>query len=468
MARALIERALEQARIDPTRTAVRSAAGDRMRTRADVITEARRLAAELDRTTEAGATILVQGPSGAGFHAAVLAIWGSGRRALPIGPLNEADVMGLITAHRPGARIVTEAGHEPTGRSHLPILEASFEPSEQLGTLDRGEHASLLLQSSGTIGRPRVSLREALAIDRVAATLHATIGLTEEDRVLSALPMHHAYGIEHAVMLPILAGSEVIQMPKLEIDVATERLVSDATVLPAVPPTIDALASSPVPSTSLRLAYTAGSPLPVATRERFESVWGVKVGDLYGASEVGTITWGLDGRTTPVRGVDVQLADDGELMVRSDAMFVGYLDDSETAPCRERIAEGWFLTGDLARIEEDGTVELIGRARLQFDVGGLKVNPNDVEDVLREHPAVVEVMVSPLPLSETVNRVQARIVTRPDHEGDEAAFLESLRKHARAHLPPHQVPRRIEIVDALPRTPSGKLIRSQPPVDQPA
>ena len=280
--------------------------------------------------------------------------------------------------------------------------------------------------------------------------------------------MHHAYGIEHAVLLPIMAGAEVIQMPKLEIDVATRRLVADATVLPAVPPTIEALATNPIPETSLRLAYTAGSPLPHATRERFEASWGVRVGDLYGASEVGTITWGFDGRTTPVRGVEVRLADDGELMVRSDAMFVGYLDAFDTPPSRDRILDGWFLSGDLARIEEDDTVRLIGRARLQFDVGGLKVNPNDVEDVLREHPAVAEVLVAPLPLSETVNRVHARVVTHGGQGEDETALLASLNEHARTHLPPHQVPRRIQFVDALPRTASGKLIRSQALVDRSA
>ena len=165
-------------------------------------------------------------------------------------------------------------------------------------------------------------------------------------------------------------------------------------------------------------------------------------------------------------GVEVRRADDGELMVRSDAMFLGYLDRAGDDPSRERIRDGWFLTGDLARIEPPDEVRLIGRARLQFDVGGLKVNPNDVEDVLREHPEVAEVMVAPLPLSDTVNRVHARIVPTPDADPDPKALIASINAHARRQLPPHQAPRRIQLVDALPRTASGKLIRSQAaPID---
>lgn len=462
MARALIARATALADHAPDRPAVRCADDGVVRTRSDVINEARRLAAALDRTVTGGPTILVEGPAGAGFHAAILAIWGSGRRALPIGPLSREDLDGLIQAHRPGARILTEPGIDAPGGEHLPVLVADFGTTDELGELDRAEHASLLLQSSGTVGHPRLSMRNAKALDRVAATLLQTIGMSEEDRVLSALPMHHAYGIEHAMMMPILAGAEVIQMPKLRIDIASELLRADATILPSVPPTIEALGSAPIPDSSLRLAYTAGSPLPTATRQRFESAWGIKVGDLYGATEVGTISWGFDERNRPVEGVEVSVADNGELMVRSDAMFEGYLDEDGCELSRDRITDGWFLTGDLGHLDDDGVVRVIGRARLQFDVGGLKVNPTEVEDVLREHAAISEVLVGALPLSETINRVQARIVAAETSPQDPQALLAEIREWARERLPAHQVPRQFHLVQALPRTASGKLIRRPP------
>ena len=466
MAHDLIATAVRLAEEAPQRRAVRCADSGVGRTRGEVIAEARRLGALLDARCPGKNTILIQGPPGAGFHAALLAVWGTGRRALPIGTLTEEDLATLREAHRPAAILSTEPGPTPHHAADPTRFVTTFEDGDGLAALDRGAEASLLLQSSGTVGRPRVALRSGKAIDRVAATLLGTIGIDEHDRILSALPMHHAYGIEHAVMLPILAGAEVIQMPTLRIDIASELLVDDATILPAVPPTIESLARAPIAGSSLRLAYTAGSPLPTATRERFESAWDIPVGDLYGATEVGTITWGLGGSSRPVAGVEVRTAEDGELMVRSDAMFTGYLDRHDEPPSTERIRDGWFLTGDLARIEPPDDVRLIGRARLQFDVGGLKVNPNDVEDVLREHPEVAEVMVAPLPLSDTVNRVHARIVPTADAAPDPKTLIASINAHARGQLPPHQVPRRIQLVEALPRTASGKLIRSQAaPID---
>ena len=459
MARALIARAMALAEQAPDRPAVRCADDGLVRTRSEVIREAGRLASILDQVTTSGSTILVEGPAGAGFHAAILAVWGSGRRALPIGALTSEDLEGLIRAHRPGARILTEPGTKTSGGEQLPALVVEFDGIHETDALDRGEHASLLLQSSGTVGHPRLSLRAAKALDLVASTLLQTIGMKEEDRVLSALPMHHAYGIEHAVMMPILAGAEVIQMRGLSIDIASGLLRDDATILPSVPPTIEALGHAPIPGSSLRLTYTAGSPLPEKTRLRFESAWGVKVGDLYGASEVGTISWGFDACNRPVEGVEVAVADDGELLVRSNAMFEGYLDETDCDPSRDRITDGWFLTGDLGRLEDDGVVRVVGRARLQFDVGGLKVNPTEVEDVLREHPAISDILVGPLPLSETVNRVQARIVVEESSTRDRQALLAEIRAWARERLPAHQVPRQFHLVPALPRTASGKLIR---------
>lgn len=461
MARALIAAALRHAVERPERSAVRDAGDGEVRDRRAVLAAAGRFAEALDATTEPGATVLVQGPAGAGFHAAVLAIWGSGRRALPLGDLAPEEVESLAAAHRPGARIRTERDATLPGTPGIPELEPEFDGEPRTEALGRGEDASLLLRSSGTIGDPRLSLRTAAGIDRVAATLLRTIGLRDSDRVLSALPMHHAYGIEHAVLLPILAGAEVIRMRELRIDVANEHLQDDATVLPAVPPTIDALGESPVADSSLRLVYTAGSPLPESTRRRFEASWSLPVGDLYGASEVGTITWGFDGRARPVEGVEVRTAEDGELLVRSDAMFEGYLDRAGAPPARDRIRDGWFLTGDLGRVEPDGSVRLEGRARLQFDVGGLKVNPTEVEERLLEHPAIAEVLVGPLPLTETVNRVLARVVVADGVRTTEAELAAELRSWGGERLPAHQIPRQVRLVDALPRTPSGKLIRRE-------
>src|SRR5262249_6309739 len=141
--------------------------------------------------------------------------------------------------------------------------------------------------------------------------------------------------------------------------------------------------------------------------ERFIESWGVVPGDLYGASEVGTIAFTTDAREALrlVDGVEGRL-DNGEICVRSDAMFARYLPRDDTA-----LRDGFFAAGDLGRLEDDG-LRLEGRIKLQFDVGGLKVNPIEVERHLLDHPAVREAVVVPQRMSESVLRAHAIVVPR--------------------------------------------------------
>lgn len=459
MAIRLITRISELCAATPEATVIERTTDGACWTRGEVLAEAGRLAHVLDQETPTGATIAIESrpEGGAEFIASLLATWGSGRRALPIAstlPREESDL--LLEAHRPAASIGQTAGDSCT-------LECAFGAAGAHAQLDRGSQASLLLQSSGTIGRGRVALRGATAIDNVASTLLDTLHLEESDHVLSSLPMHHAYGIEHAVLLPLLAGARVLQMEPFALEQALELLGGDVTVLPTVPPTIEALARERPTSTRLRLVYTAGTSLSPVTAELFERTWNLPVGDLYGATEIGTITFGFHGACTPVRGVEVIVGSPGtgEILVRSDAMFSGYLDRFDSEPVLDRTEDGYFKTGDLGTIDQDGSVVVQGRLKLEFDVGGLKINPTDLENVLREHPGVLEIVILPLKLSDTVVRVHAFVVPVPGIHDTGIDLTKSLHAFARDRLASHQVPRVIELVDDFPRTPSGKILRSR-------
>lgn len=471
MANGLIKRVHALHDADPGAIMIERTSDGTCWTRGQIIAEARRLGALLRRETPTGATIALESSPGhgAGFLAGILAVWGTGRRALPLaGSMPEEQASELIDRQKPAACITT-------GRDFgcMPLC-CDFETGGEEAALDEGRHGSLLLQSSGTVGMGRVALREAEAIDNVAATLLALLGIHGQDQILSSLPMHHAYGMEHAVMLPLISGARLLQMPGFELEDALGLLRERATVLPTIPPTIEAIALHPPQETTLRLVYTAGTPLSPTTARAFARHWGIEVGDLYGATELGTITFGFNGDARPVRGVELVVVEPGtqdpdmrrapgelgELLARSDAMFSGYLDGFGQQPVREHLCRGYFRTGDLGVMRDDGVVEVKGRLKLQFDVGGLKVNPTDLEDVLREHPEVDEVLVLPLQLSDTVTRVQARIIPKSMPSVEDDTVMESISTYARAHLPRHQVPRRIEFVQSLPRTPSGKLLRS--------
>lgn len=479
MAVGLIDDFRRLAAEEPDRVAVEEVDGGRRFDRGAVLAEAERLAGVLDEIAPEGATVLLRGPGGAGFWAALLAVFGTGRRLIPLAPdAVDAEATSLVEAHGVAVVLETEGIEDRTGSPDVANVEAVLvHPDARAdpgaSRLDRGDRACLLLRSSGTTGRPGVAMRTAAALDRVSTTLVGTLGLTDRDRVLSTIPMSHAYGIEHGVLAPMRAGAEVAFKSGFDLMAGAEALLDRTTVFPAVPVTLEAATRIARPDSRLRLVYTAGAPLPDSIRSAFESAWDLPVADLYGMTEVGTITWGFDGDHRAVPGVSIGIVDPeaadgdavvrrsgiGEIVVSSDAMAVGYVSTADAEPDPGRRVDGHLRTGDLGEIDEAGRVRITGRTKLQFDVGGLKVNPEEVEEALLRIPQVREVAVVPVALSETVNRVMAVLVLENDI--GPAGMNIALRVTGQRYLAPHQRPRMIRVVDELPRSPTGKLLRGR-------
>ena len=478
MAVALIQAFIAGACREPERQAVFEIESGHWRTRGEILGAAVHAARWIEREVPQEATVLLHGPGGAGYWAGLVAVLGSGRRLLPIGrDATDADRQALVESHRVAA--ILETGRDISGFNPPPGIAVSRIDLEA-GTWDgesddlgRGERASLLLRSSGTTGRPGVVLRESKAIDRVARTLAEVLRLRETDRVLATIPMQHAYGIEHGVFAPMWSGASIAFKAGFDLMSAADALLDGATIFPAVPVTLEAAARVGRKGTDLRLVYTAGTRLPSGVRDRFEAAWGVPVGDLYGMTEIGTITWAVGEDGSPVPGVSVGVIDPetaspspavrregaGEIVVRSDAMFTGYLDAGDAKPNPGRRVDGHLRTGDLGEIDAKGRVRITGRTKLQFDVGGLKVNPEDVEKALANTSGVREIAVVPVNLTETVTRVLAVVV--PDGEVDGPALDAALRAEARRRLPAHQRPRVVRFVETLPRSATGKLLRGR-------
>ena len=485
MAVGLIRAVIDAAIADPQRPAVVEVDHGIEVSRGAMLHEASRLAAMLDATTPENATVMLHGPGGAAYWAGLLAVFGTGRRLLPVGTETVAtDRAALADAHRVVAVIETSAdatwSDPPSDAVVIPVAFGTADDSEveveaAAARLDRAATASLLLRSSGTTGRPGVALREAEALDRVSATLVDVLGLRDDDRVLATLPMQHAYGIEHGVMAPMRAGATVAFKAGFDLMAGAEALLDGTTVFPAVPVTLEAATRVARTDHTLRLAYTAGSPLPESVRTAFEAAWNVPVGDLYGMTEVGTITWGFGDDRRAVPGVSIGVVDPesddasatirstgaGEIVVRSDAMSTGYLAEAGASPDRGRRIDGHLRTGDLGEIDESGYLRITGRAKLQFDVGGLKVNPEEVEAVLLTIEQIREVAVVPVALSETVTRVMAVVVLDPDMNIGPAGLDIAIRVRSRERLAPHQRPRIVQVVEELPRSATGKLLRGR-------
>lgn len=467
----------------PDRPAILDIASGRTATRSSILRDVVALARRLDDVAPEDAVVMLHGPGGAAYWSGLLATFGTGRRLLPVGVETSArDRAKLHAAHRVDVVIETDprtSWDDAPEDAHLLVEPASIGlDTAGIDRLGRGGTASLLLRSSGTTGRPAVALRTAAALDRVSKILVDILELHHEDEILATLPMQHAYGIEHGVFAPMRAGASVRHQAGFDLGPGVEALGNGVTVFPGVPVTLEAASRVGRPGSALRLAYSAGSSLPTSVREGFEAAWDCPTGNLYGATELGTITFGVGGDDRMVPGVSVRVASvvdedageipvatnsgSGELVVRSDAMFAGYQDTRDAILEPGRRIDGHFRTGDLGTVDEDGRVEITGRAKIQFDVGGLKVNPTEVESVLMEHPSIREVAVVPLPLTETVTRVRVVVVAEgADDPATRATILNDLSGIAKRELAPHQRPRTCDFLDELPRTLTGKLLRGR-------
>jgi acyl-CoA synthetase (AMP-forming)/AMP-acid ligase II len=342
------------------------------------------------------------------------------------------------------------------------------------------EAGGLLLLSSGTTGRPKIVFRDAHSLDAVSEAMATAIGFREADHVLACVPLCHSYGIEHGLLAPTWAGSTVHLTRGFDLRVALRELASSGvTIFPGVPFMFEMLAEhggrSGAKFPNLWRAYSAGGPLPRGVADAFRERFGMTVSQLYGATEIGSVTYsdpdlpGFDPASVgrAMKGVSVRiLAPDaldanrplptgaqGHVAVSAASMLRGYLGDEQPPTT----SDGYFPTGDLGRLDEFGNLTITGRIKLLIDVGGLKVNPLEVEQVLAEHPGVATCVVVPVRVSETVSRLKAIVTARP--EVDVAPEPASLRAFARSRLAGYKVPRVFEVRDRLPMSATGKILR---------
>ena len=325
-----------------------------------------------------------------------------------------------------------------------------------LATSDESPGAAVLLASSGTTGLPKLVRRERDSLDAVARMMADALDFTPDDRVLAAVPLAHSYGLEHGLLAPLWAGSTVLLCDGLDLPPVAAAW-QDATIVPAVPSMLEMLLRGDVRGGDhLRRVYTAGAPLPASIADAFAGRYGVRVGQVYGMTEIGSVVVHDPARDAPgsvgraAEGVSLSVDEDGELLVRSPGMLSRYVGDNLT------LTDGHFPTGDLATLSPDDELTLIGRRRLLIDVGGAKVNPNEVELVLCQHPAVAACVVLPLKLSETVRKVRAIVVPVDPAVPPSATELRDFVRHRLAR---HKVPRLIEFREDLPRSATGKIAR---------
>ena len=360
--------------------------------------------------------------------------------------------------------------------SHEPLPAAHPSPST--------DDLALIQYTSGTTGNPKgasLTHRNLLSNAAQARAWVPTIQRGEGCVVYAVLPMFHAYGLTLCLTFAMSMGARLVLFPRFDPDMVLEVTKKHpATFLPLVPPIADRLLKESqrtgISLAGTGVAISGAMALPHELVVPFEAETGGYLVEGYGLSECSPVlmanpvadnrvpgTVGLPLPGTECRVVDpddpktdVAQGERGELIVRGPQVFSGYYGRPEET--EEVFVDGWFRTGDIVTIDNAGFVRIVDRIKELIITGGFNVAPTEVEGVLRQHPAVADVAVVGMPSEHSGEEVVAAIVLESSVEDiDETA----IREFARSILTPYKVPRRIFVVDELPKSLIGKVLRRQ-------
>lgn len=352
-----------------------------------------------------------------------------------------------------------------------------------LPTIDPERDLALLQYTGGTTGRPKGAMlthQNLTANARQVNLLDPWRG--EGDRILGVLPFFHVFANTAVLNRTIANGGEIVMLPRFDARQALAAIQrARCTSLPGVPTMFQALLDCPdltrTDLSSLRVCISGGAPLPLSLKGRFENASGAKLVEGYGLTEssgvVSANPYAQPGKTgtigQPIPGTRVKLLDredptrdaapgePGEIAVAGPQIMRGYWNNP--AADAEVFAGDYLRTGDVGTIDEDGYICVVDRIKDMIAVGGFKVFPSQVEDVLYRHPAVREALVIGIPDAYRGEMPKAFVTLHP--EKAEGVDGEALKSWLNAQLGKHERVAAVEIRDSLPKTLVGKLSRKE-------
>jgi long-chain acyl-CoA synthetase len=396
--------------------------------------------------------------------------------------LSDSDARLVFAWHQ-----FADAAHAGSDEAHADCLlvepgefEALLGRSERVeGVVERsGGDTAVILYTSGTTGTPKGA---ELTHDNLRRNVEIAAGLFGVDRdtvTLGALPLFHSFGQTCGLNTTIRAGGCLTLIPRFEAGRALEIIQRDrVAVFEGVPTMYAALLSHPqradFDTSTLRVCVSGGAALPVEVMRNFERSFGCSILEGYGLSETSPVASfnhpererkpGSIG--TPVAGVDMKLVGEdggevppgevGEVAIRGHNVMKGYWRRPEATA--DAIRDGWFHTGDLARVDDDGYFFIVDRKKDMVIRGGYNVYPREVEEVLYEHPAVREAAVIGVPHPELGEEVAAAVALVAGAEVEEREIVQFVK----AQLAAYKYPRLVWFVDELPKGPTGKILRRE-------
>jgi acyl-CoA synthetase (AMP-forming)/AMP-acid ligase II len=384
----------------------------------------------------------------------------------PVHAIADETGIGLLADATPGCTELAGASRRPTAQdgARLPAAEVT----------DADE--AVLVFSSGTTGLPKAVRHTHASIEHATRSWVQALGLTAADRFQIATPPTHILGLLN-LLAAADAGACVRLHRRFDLTELLDRITAERMTLEmAVAPIALAMANDPTIAerdlSSLRYIMWGATPVTASVAQRVTELTGVRWLPAYGASELPVIAcnpvaepgrWRLDSAGLPALGVELRVVDldtgavlpaggVGEIQGRSASLMAGYLPDEAN---RDAFHDGWYRTGDVGWIEDDGWVHLTDRSKEMIKVNGFQVAPAEIEAVLLGHPSVLDCAVFGLP-DERAGEVPVAAVQLDRTRPVEVAELQQL---VAGTLATYKQLRHVVVVDTVPRLPSGKVLR---------
>ncbi|GAA2095787.1 long-chain-fatty-acid--CoA ligase [Microlunatus panaciterrae] len=389
----------------------------------------------------------------------------------------------LLRVPMPSARRTRTAMTAPApGTLQWEKLLAAAEPIDPTYPRPSSEDVAVLQYTGGTTGTPKGAILSHRNLLANAIQGRAWVpGLRAgEETIYAILPIFHAYGLTLCLTFAISIGATLVLFPRFDVDqVLAAMKRRPVTFLPAVPPVYQRLAAAAkergVDLSSARYGISGAMALPPETATLWEEVTGGLLAEGYGMTEASPVavgnpistarrigTVGLPFPSTEARVVDPENPDQdrepgasGELLLRGPQVFSGYWRQPEET-AKVLLPDGWLRTGDIVEMDRDGFIRVVDRIKELIITGGFNVYPSEVEDALRRVPGVVDAAAVGLPTAGG-EEVVAAVVLAEGADTSESAIREA----SRQHLAAYKVPRRVVVVDELPRSQIGKVLRRQ-------
>jgi malonyl-CoA/methylmalonyl-CoA synthetase len=430
-------------------------------------------------------------PPGADHVTTLLAIWRAGGVGVPLALSHPAAELEYVIRDAEAAIVVASRDREATVAPLAVLAGARFGTPEELAEPEPVSvppvdltRPAMIIYTSGTTGRPKGVVLSHANLAAQVSSMSTAWGWGAGDRILLILPLHHVHGIVNVLGTALWNGAVCEMPPTFDPEATWERLGSgELSLFMAVPTVyrklIVAWDAAPTETRRrwsdgagrLRLMVSGSAALPIPVLERWREITGHTLLERYGMTEIGmALSNPLEGERrpgfvgTPMPDVQVRLVDDaghtvgpgtpGEIEVRGPTVFQEYWRRPQDTLAAFR--DGWFRTGDVG-IVEGGAWRLLGRTSIDIiKTGGYKVSALEVEAVLREHPAIAECAVVGVEDPEWGERICAAVELMPGTE----LSLEALQSWTRPRLAPYKIPRALLCLDALPRNPMGKVVKS--------